>query len=182
MRVRADLRERRDGAFLGFGLFRERLGAGRGGVRRVGARLGQGLKCRWAPPGRLGRGGSGIWSFRLADPEFPLQPGLRNGHIGQRAENTVRAASARNQVPQVYGAELSVSGGLSVGEKEGPRSPIRILPVNEQGQPWGRGHGQYRTGSKNNPRDRPGSKPRWITRDIELRLRGSSRVVKPGTA
>ena len=40
-----------------------------------------------------------------------------NAHIGQRAGGTVRAASACYQAPQVYGMELSVSGGLGIGEK-----------------------------------------------------------------
>ena len=54
--------------------------------------------------------------------------------------------------------ELSVSAGLRIGEKEGPRSPVRILPVYEQGQAEGRGHERHRSEGKNNPRDQLSSK------------------------
>ena len=54
--------------------------------------------------------------------------------------------------------ELSVSPGLRVGEKEGPRSPVCILPVYEQSQAKGRGHLWHRSEDKNNPRDRLGSR------------------------
>ena len=101
-----------------------------------------------------------------------------DAHIGQRAGGTVRGRlGLLSGAPSLRDGTVRL-GRTGIGEKEGPRSPIRILPVNEQGQPVGRGHGQYRIGSKNNPRDRLGSKAEWITREIEKRLRESPRVVK----
>ena len=81
-----------------------------------------------------------------------------NTHVRQGAGSAVRAASACDQVPQVHGSELSVSPGLRVREKEGPRSPVCILPVYEQSQAKGRGHRWHRSEDKNNPRDRLGSR------------------------
>ena len=81
-----------------------------------------------------------------------------NTYVRQGAGGTILATSACDQAPQVHRVELSVSPGLRGREKEGPRSPVCILPVYEQSQAKGRGHRWHRSEDKNNPRDRLGSR------------------------
>ena len=105
-----------------------------------------------------------------------------NAYVRQGTGNTARSASARDQVPQVHGAELSVSAGLMVGEKEGPRSPVCILPVYEQSQAKRRGHRWHRSKGKNNPRDRLGSRLSGSRGRLSLYYNGIDGTVKGGPA